>query len=101
MSKLKVGDVLRATRVYYNADRDDGKIPNKYLPIYGQVTELHEEHPYIRLVPPYPDTDKKHYDPRRQCLDENDVYEIVPLDEWPDHVCVELAKRALTEGDER
>ena len=100
MNKLKVGDFLRATRIYYNADRDDGKIPNKYLPIYCQVITLHGEQPYVCLFPPYPDTNKEHYHPQNQCLDENDAYEIVPLDDLPDEVCVALAKRALTEGDE-
>lgn len=87
----KVGDILRATRFASYASQAH--------PLWLICVEC--DGGWLEGVALCGGTDDaKPYEDGWEITPEHDTYTIIPLDELPDHVCVALAKRALTEGDE-
>ena len=97
---MKVGDVLRITKLYYTGDKSDGAFPAKYLPAWAIVTSLHgfpeSNAGNIYLLGPYPSRPTGGYKPpRMQISDDYDRFEVAPPGEWPDKICAAVARLKL------
>jgi hypothetical protein len=98
---IAVGDVLKCTKIQYNARSSDGSIPDEYLPIWGLVVHVDATSAVynIKFITEHPAKDDVHaseYNPDdMQISGPYDDFKKVKPDEWPDEVCAFVAKQAL------